>query len=91
MVLHYYGLVYYVLNYLGGKLQEGIAQLGVAERKQPEGIAQLGVAERKQPEGIAQLGVAERKSLEGIAQLGVVEGSLDPFAKDGDATTVAGD
>jgi len=77
LVLHYYGLVYYVLNYLGGKLQEGIAQLGVAERKQPEGIAQLGVA--------------ERKSLEGIAQLGVVEGSLDPFAKDGDATTVAGD
>jgi len=77
LVLNYYGLVYYVLNYLGGKLQEGIAQLGVAERKQPEGIAQLGVA--------------ERKSLEGIAQLGVVEGSLDPFAKDGDATTVAGD
>jgi len=63
LVLHYYGLVYYVLNYLGGKLQERIAQLGVAERK----------------------------SLEGIAQLGVVEGSLDPFAKDGDATTVAGD
>ena len=63
MALRYYGLVYYGLNYLSGKLQEGIAQLGVAERK----------------------------PLEGIAQLRVAEGSLDPYAKEGDATTVAGD
>tara|TARA_B100000749_G_scaffold168824_1_gene130012 strand:- start:343 stop:489 length:147 start_codon:yes stop_codon:yes gene_type:complete len=42
-------------------------------------------------EGIARLEVAERRSLDGIAQLGVEEGSLDPYAKDGDATTVAGD
>jgi len=42
-------------------------------------------------EGIGRLEVAERKPLEGIAQLGVEEGSLDPYAKDGDATTVAGD
>jgi len=61
LALHYYGLVYYGLHYLGGKLQEGIARLEVAERK----------------------------PLEGIAQLGVEEGSLDPYAKDGDATTVA--
>jgi len=47
------------------------------------------VAERKPLEGIARLGVAERKPLEGIARLGVEEGSLDPYAKDGDATTVA--
>jgi hypothetical protein len=60
---HYCGLVYYGLNYSGGKLQERIAQLGVAERK----------------------------PLEGIAQLQVEKGSLDPYAKDGDATTVAGD
>ena len=45
----------------------------------------------KLQEEIAQLGDAERKPLEGIAQLGVEEGSLDLYAKDGDATTVAGD
>jgi len=61
LALHYYGLVYYGLHYLGGKLQEGIARLEVAERK----------------------------PLEGIARLGVEEGGLDPYAKDGDATTVA--
>tara|TARA_B100000586_G_C19984945_1_gene373676 strand:- start:279 stop:479 length:201 start_codon:yes stop_codon:yes gene_type:complete len=58
LALHYYGL-----HYSGGKLQEGIAQLGVAERK----------------------------PFERIAQLGVEEGSLDPYAKEGDATTVGGD
>tara|TARA_B100001765_G_scaffold173094_1_gene115851 strand:- start:299 stop:445 length:147 start_codon:yes stop_codon:yes gene_type:complete len=42
-------------------------------------------------EGIGRLEVAERRPLEGIAQLGAEEGSLDPYAKDGDATTVAGD
>jgi len=42
-------------------------------------------------EGIARLEVAERKPFEGIAQLGVEKGGLDPYAKDGDATTVAGD
>ena len=77
MALHYYGLVYYGLHYLGGKLQEGIARLEVAERKPQEEIARLEVA--------------ERKPLEGIAQLVVEEGSLDPYAKEGDATTVAGD
>ena len=45
MTLHYYGLFDYGLHYLGGKLQEEIAQLGVAERKPLEGIAQLGVEE----------------------------------------------
>jgi hypothetical protein len=40
LALHYYGL-----HYLGGKLQEEIAQLEVAERKPLEGIAQLGVEE----------------------------------------------
>ena len=75
MALHYYGLVYYGLHYLGGKLQEGIARLGAAERKPQEGIARLEVA--------------ERKPLERIAQLEVEEGGLDLSAKDGDATTVA--
>jgi len=45
LALHYYGLVNYGLHYLGGKLQEEIAQLEVAERKPLEGIAQLGVEE----------------------------------------------
>jgi len=45
----------------------------------------------KLQEGIARLEVAERRPLEGIAQLRVEEGGLDPYAKDGDATTVAGD
>ena len=52
------------------------------------GLHYLGV---KLQEGIARLEVAERKPLEGVAQPGVEEGSLDPYAKDGDATTVAGD
>jgi len=42
-------------------------------------------------EEIARLEVAERRPLEGVAQLGVEEGSLDLYAKGGDATTVAGD
>jgi hypothetical protein len=75
LALHYYGLVYYGLHYLGGKLQEGIARLGAAERKPQEEIARLEVA--------------ERKPLERIAQLEVEEGGLDLSAKDGDATTVA--
>ena len=75
MALHYYGLVYYGLHYLGGKLQERIARLGAAERKPQEEIARLEVA--------------ERKPLERIAQLEVEEGGLDLSAKDGDATTVA--
>jgi len=45
LALHYYGLVYYGLHYLGGKLQEGIARLEVAERKPLERIAQLEVEE----------------------------------------------
>jgi len=75
LALHYYGLVYHGLHYLGGKLQEEIARLEVAER-------------RPQKE-IARFEVAERKPLEGIAQLEVEEGRLDLSAKDGDATTVA--
>tara|TARA_Y100001001_G_C7705041_1_gene201174 strand:- start:282 stop:473 length:192 start_codon:yes stop_codon:yes gene_type:complete len=45
LALHYYGLVYHGLHYLGGKLQEEIARLEVAERKPLEGIAQLEVEE----------------------------------------------